>query len=62
MSNIVVVVLSIYQPQTKPRPNDAFGTVLSVQLLARILTIYISELVSGKLPPEISYPSRLVHF
>jgi len=36
--------------------------VLSVQLLARILTIYISELVSGKLPPEISYPSRLVHF
>lgn len=36
--------------------------MLSVQLLARILTIYISELVSGKLPPEISYPSRLVHF
>jgi len=36
--------------------------VLSVQLLARILTIYISELVSGKLPLEISYPSRLVHF
>jgi len=42
--------------------------VLSVQLRARILTIYVSELVSGKLPPEINYPSRpkcsqvLVHF